>query len=313
MRNAINILIMLILSFSSLFGQNKQSYIGKGIDSLNLCGEFDDIKKLVGKKLKIYHIGGIFSTANGINSDFIEWINDDVKLRAGKSNWNDFEPQNGDIGEVIQVGKTKYDEIIYILKIQDYYVPIKCSYLTQENNLSVEELSQKRWDEIYAYGEGNCNFKKFGYNEVWNRAGIFQIDKMPENFACELLNQNIDTIMMVKRIYDNGSSPNEMVYVLWKESQIGFLKTFRNNTEHTPISSETEKFNWNNILDFYENNVKEKNNERPKSVVSHWTNLVIQLYQKDDFYSFGMQLICTKEDENLPNVKFVRFIEEMLR
>ena len=37
---------------------------------------------------------------------------------AGKEYWKDFEPQIGDIGEIIFVTKSKYKEIIYILKIK---------------------------------------------------------------------------------------------------------------------------------------------------------------------------------------------------
>lgn len=52
--------------------------------------------------------------------------------------------------------------------------------------------------------------------------------------------------------------------------------------------------------------------EFPQYIVSHWTNLIIQLYQGEEFYSYGMQLMIKKEDENLPNVKFVRYIEGKL-
>lgn len=55
---------------------------------------------LVGQKLKIYHNGGIYSTANGKDSKFIEWKNEEIKTKAGKSHWGIFEPKTGDIGEV---------------------------------------------------------------------------------------------------------------------------------------------------------------------------------------------------------------------
>lgn len=61
---------------------------------------------------------------------------------------------------------SKYKEIIYILKIKDNYVPIKCSYIASTERLDVNETPQKRWDEIYPYGEGDCNFKKIGFNET---------------------------------------------------------------------------------------------------------------------------------------------------
>lgn len=266
----------------------------------------------VGHKLKIYNDGGIYSTANGIDSKFIEWKNEDVKLKAGKSHWGNFEPKTGDIGEVIQIGKTKYDELIYILKINSFYVPIKCNYLTQEKNLSSDEQYEQRLKEIEKYGEGNCNFKKNGFNGVGNRAGIVEIDKLAENFACNLREKGINTVMLIKLISDNGSSPNEIEYIFWYENEQGFKTTFKNNKKHKPTQTEIEKYDWKDILNYYNQNVKGTELKFPEYFRSHWTNLIIQLYQENEFYSYGMQLAIKKEDESLPNVKFVRYIEQKL-
>lgn len=302
-------IIFIFICLTNCFGQNKHTYITKPLDSLDLC---NPNSKLVGKSLKIYHNGGIYETSNGKDSNFIDWTNDDIKIKAGKSYWGNFEPKTGDIGEVIQIGKTKYNEIIYILKIDSFYVPIQCKYLTQENNYSSDELFENRWKEIENYGEGNCNFKKNGFNEVGNRAGIFEIDKLAESFTCNLRENGVDTVMLIKLISDNGSSPNEIEYIFWYENEQGFKTAFKNNNEHKPTQSEIEKYDWKDILDYYNQNVKGTELKFPQYFISHWTNLIVQLYQGEEFYSYGMQLAIKKEDESLPNVKFVRYIEQKL-
>jgi len=302
-------IIFILIYSTNCFSQNKHTYITKPTDSLDLC---NPESKLVGKSLKIYHNGGIYETVNGKDSNFIDWKNDEIKIKAGKSYWGNFEPKIGDVGEVIQIGKTKYDEIIYVLKIDSFYVPIQCKYLAQENNYSSDKLFENRWKEIEYYGIGDCNFKKNGYNEVGNRAGIFEIDKLSESNACNLREKGIDTIMLIKLISDNGSSPNEIEYVFWYENEQGFKTVFKNNKEHQPTQTEIEKYDWKDIINYYNQNVKDTEMEFPQYIVSHWTNLIIQLYQGEEFYSYGMQLMIKKEDENLPNVKFVRYIEGKL-
>lgn len=302
-------IILILICWTNCFSQNKESYIQKEVDSIDLCKMN---KNLIGQKLKIYHNGGVYTTANGIDSKFIEWKNEEIKTKAGKSHWKNFEPETGDIGEVIQIGKTKYDELIYILKIDSFYVPIKCNYLTQKNNLSSEELIEQRWKDIEKYGEGNCNFKKNGFNEVFNRAGIVEIDKLAENYACNLRETGIDTVMLIKLISDNGSSPNEIEYIFWYENGQGFKTAFKNNKEHQPTQTEIEKYDWEDILIYYNHNVKGTELIFPQYFISHWTNLIVQLYQGEEFYSYGMQLAIKKEDESLANVKFVRYIEQKL-
>lgn len=305
------IYIILLFTFQTLVGQNKVSYLEKSEEPIDFCGKLKKVKPLKGTFAKIWHNGGIYSTLNG--SDNIKWPNSEIKKIAGNEYWKDFEPQIGDIGEIIFVTKSKYKEIIYILKIKDYYVPIKCSYLVNTNSLDVKEAEQKRWDEITAYGKGDCNFKKFGINDTWNRAGIAEIDKISESFACELKTKGIDTLMLVKRISDNGSSPYEKEYILWKENEQGYLKIFENNEKHKPTQTEPEKFEWDDLIYFYEENNVSSEAKKPESIISHFTNLIVQFYNGSDFYAFGMQLVCKEEDEKLTNVQFIRRIDNKLK
>ena len=311
MRTSILNTIFLLFILNSTFGQNRYSYITKEDDSINLCENIKNLQKLVGKKLKIYHAGGVYSTSN--NSDFINWKNDEIKQQAGKSYWKDYEPKIGDIGEIVQLALSKHNDIIYILNVNGYYVPISCSYLTETQNLDVDELFKKREDEINEYGNGNCNFKKNGLNDIFNRAGIFNIDKISESFSCELKSRGITTIMLVKKISDNGSSADEKAFVLWKDNGKGYMKKFENNIEHNPTQTEIIEYNWDDIITFYESNKVIEEINKPESVISHDTNLIVQLYKNEEFYSFGMQLLCRKEDEKLANVKFVRLLDGKLK
>jgi hypothetical protein len=309
MRTYILNTIFLFFILNSTFGQN--GYIEKENDSINLCGKIEDLQKLVGQKLKIYHAGGVFATSN--NSDFIKWKNDEIKQKAGKSYWNSFEPKTGDIGEVIQVSLTKHNNIVYVLNINGFYVPISCSYLTETKNLDTDELFKREQDKIEEYGNGDCNFKKNGLNETFNRAGITNLDKMSESFSCELKSKGITTIMLVKKISDNGSSPYEKAFILWNDNDKGYIKKFENNIEHNPTQTEIVEYNWDDLVTFYESNKVKEETKKPESFVSHYTNLIVQLYIREEFYSFGMQLLCRKEDEKLANVKFVRLLDEKLK
>ena len=118
--------------------------------------------------------------------------------------------------------------------------------------------------------------------------------------------------MLVKRISDNGSSPLEKQYVLWKENGEGYLKIFENNEKHKPTQTEPEKFYWNDLIGFYEQNNVASERTKPESIISHFTNLIVQFYNGNEYYSFGMQLLCKEEDEKLINVQFIRLINNRL-
>lgn len=304
-------IILTFLFAQNLFGQNKYPYIERTEEKIIYCGKLNSAKELIGQDVKIWHNGGIYITLNG--TDDIKWPNDEIKKIAGKEYWDGYEPQIGDIGKIVFVAESKYKEIIYILKIKDYYVPINCSYIVCSECLDVKEADQKIRDDIYAYGEGDCNFKKYGINDTWNRAGIAEIDKMSESFACELKTKGIDTLMLVKRISDNGSSPYEKEYILWKENGQGYLKIFENNENHIPTQTEPGKFDWDDLIKFYEENNVSFETNKPASIISHFTNLIVQLYYGTDFYAFGMQMVCREEDEKLINVQFIRRIDKRLK
>lgn len=89
--------------------------------------------------------------------------------------------------------------------------------------------------------------------------------------------------MLIKRISDNGSSPYEKQYVLWKENEQGYIKIFENNTEHKPTETETKKFDWNDLINFFEQNNVSLGKNNPESIISHFTNLIVQFHNGTDY------------------------------
>jgi hypothetical protein len=79
----------------------------------------------VGENVKIINTGKMFDLINTDTEDCLEWPNQEVKVKGGRSGWDDFTPKNGQKGVVISVTKHCKDyERIYIVKVGEYYVPI---------------------------------------------------------------------------------------------------------------------------------------------------------------------------------------------
>lgn len=308
MRSFLILLFLCLFQFS--YGWYEFEY-SESNQRTDYCIKLKSAKKRIGEKIKIYHVGGIYSNVN--QTDLIKWPNKEVKAKAGSNYWKEFKPKAGDIGEIKYVVKSKYKQLIYILLIDGYFVPIECGYLVAENELDVTEVEEKSWQKVIDYGKGDCNFKKHGLNDVWNRAGITEMDKISEAFACELKDKGISDILLIKQINDRNYSAGEKMHVLWKEKDKGYIKSFENNKKFKPKSLDFREFEWDDLLKFYhEKNVSDAT-KKPKSIVSHYSYTVAQLYSKNQFYSFGMQLLCSEEDEKLVNVQFIREIERKLK
>jgi hypothetical protein len=77
----------------------------------------------VGEKVKIINTGKMFDLIN--REDCLEWPDQEIKAKGGRSGWDDFTPKNGQKGVVVSVTKHCKDyERIYIVKVGEYYVPI---------------------------------------------------------------------------------------------------------------------------------------------------------------------------------------------
>jgi hypothetical protein len=268
--------ILLILCLSQFFRLNAQTLVNAlESNKPNYC---DSIVKedLIGQKVKIWHKGGCIGCT-------------------------DFKPTSGMIGEIVDIYSPYSDQTIYVINFNDTLVEFDCKYLTDPSLPDIDmawaiadSIENKRMEE-YANG---CPFKTRDINGNWNRAGLFNIDTISESFACGLLNSGIDTIMLVKYIYDNGSSPFESAYVLWQENGEMYLKTYYNNSDHLPEGQEVEEFDWSKISNFYFAN-------RLDTVVSYPET---KYYQSHDmgfvvmFYSPGYDFFC----DRLPNYIFIK-------
>lgn len=87
-------------------------------------------KDIIGRKVKIWHEGGVASTLYKVND--AEWPSEDIKQEANRSGWRTFKPKTGDIGTIVYIFPLKgsISQYIYLLKIRSYYVPMGCYYLT---------------------------------------------------------------------------------------------------------------------------------------------------------------------------------------
>lgn len=309
------IIILYFAFICNLYSQETSSNLSTTEEVIEFCGDIDSLKSLIGSLVKIRNNGGIYLTLN--KGDYISFPNDSIKQLSGIDMWEDFHPQTGDTGKVISVSKSKYDEIIYLIKIDAYYVPIKCSYLVKINELSDDE----RWKSEYAqwekeredYGRGDCNFKKYNINNIYNRPGITQIDSISEDFACNLKSNGIDTIMLVKSIFHHhgsGCSVLDMVYVLWYDNDEGFLKYYSFNDEKKLVEQD-QKLDWFELIEYFRKKKITQDSEMPKGG-SHIHKTVIQFYLGSEFFNCEYSWSYNKKDKKLAVTKFVEKIKKVI-
>jgi hypothetical protein len=283
----------------------------------NFCDSIKS-KKLIGTYAKIWDNGGIYLDAN--RSNYLHFPTNEMKDKGGKNGWGEFYPQTGEVGEIVYVSNwdnqmSASGKIIYILKINDFYVPIGCGYLTDTNKID----NKQEWEKYYReevirekeYAAG-CEFKTNGINNCWNRAGICKIDIISETFACNLKDKGIDTIMLCKYIYDDGSSPSEKAFVLWQKDGKGHLKTFFNNSQHTPTENKEKEFDWGNIYkNYYANKIDTITSDpQPSHRITHSMGYSVQ------FYSPQTKYFCERLQDNYwktdkthhPKAKFWKLI-----
>ncbi|MCW3808067.1 hypothetical protein [Plebeiibacterium marinum] len=308
-------LILSVLCVNTMYSQDTSSGLSTNDEPIDFCGDMDNLKTFIGTSVKIRHNGGIYSKLN--KGDYISFPNDSIKHLAGKDMWGDFYPQSGDTGVVISVSKSKYDEIIYVIKIDKYYVPIKCSYLVNISELSDDErwkLEYSKWEkERETYGKGECNFKKHNINNIYNRPGITEIDSISEDFACNLKNKGIDTIMLVKSIFHHhgpGCSVLDMVCVLWYDNDEGFLRYYSFNEEKKLII-QNQKLDWYDVIKYYRKKELNQNSEMPKGG-SHLHNTVIQFYLGKEFFNCEYSWSYNKNDKKLEVTKFVEKVKKVI-
>jgi hypothetical protein len=213
------------------------------------------------------------------------------KAKGGANGWGTYKPKAGDTGTIVHVfiEEESSPRSIYLLKISHCYVPVGCHYLTSTGQPDSREEATQHYlrDSIenvhYASG---CKFKLQNVNGSWSRVGLMNIDRMSETFACELVSKGIDTVLLCKYIFDNGSLSTEKAFVLWLNKGHGYIKSFFNNTKHQYTENKTIPFNVKSLTDYFFLNKLGTVRTKPKSeiMVSHDMGYSIQLHSTSLFF-----------------------------
>lgn len=247
------------------------------------------VKKLIGKDVKIFNSGGVYSTIN--QTDNLKWPSTELKEKSGENSWGNYEPKAGDTGTVVHVFKygNKHRKFIFILDVDGHFVPIGCKDITDIDRPDEKES----WENYYyqdsikqvEYAAG-CEFKMNGINSCWNRAGVAKIDIVSETFACQLLESGIDTVLLCKNMFDNGSSPYEKAGVFWLKDGKSYLKLFFNNSKHEPTQDSIRESEALKLFDFHIENRIDTITTQPNSDmwISHSMGYVMQLYLPNRYY-----------------------------
>jgi hypothetical protein len=272
---------------------------------------------IIGRKVKIWHDGGIYSTIN--TTSILKWPSEEIKSKSGKSGWKEFIPKAGDTGTVVYIfyDKKSRRDNIYLIKIRENYVPIGCNYLTDINQLDAFENDYQRAIqdslENVQYSNG-CKFKLRNINETWSRAGLANIDIVSENFACDLISKGIDTVLLCKYIFDNGSLPIEKGFIVWLENGQGFVKAYFNNSKHKPRGNKVVEFDSRLLINHFFKNRLDTVKSEPKSDIhlSHSLGYCIQLYTKDLFFRERITDFLIRQDKNHPKSIWWKLVSDNL-
>lgn len=314
-RSIFLILILLTSTFKT-YSQVLYSYVKT--EKPSYCSK-DSLysKSIIGRRVKIWHNGGVYSTIN--NTNLLKWPSDEIKAKSGKNGWNAYEPKAGDTGTVAHIFYDKKNERdnIYLIQVGENFVPIGCNYLTDINQLDAFEFDYQRAikDSIDNVNYSNgCKFKLRNVNESWSRAGLTKIDKVSENFACDLISKGIDTVLLCKYIFDNGSLPIEKGFIVWVENEKGFVKAYFNNSKHKPRENKIEPFDSKLLINHFFNNRLDTVKSEPTSniYISHSLGYCIQLYTKETFFRERITDFLIRQDKNHPKSVWWTMISEQL-
>lgn len=227
----------------------------------------------IGDSVKIWDAGGVYPDIN--KSKSLIWPSKKVKRKSGENSWKDYTPKSGEVGQIIHVfdydeSRTNSSKYIYLLQIGKQHVPIGCGYITDIDKMTSDEeweyhfIQDSIRNSIYANG---CLFKlSYGLGNRY-QGGSFKIDSLAESYACDLLEQGIDTILMMKSFNNNhGLGKSNMQMIAWRDNASDYIKFFScltngeiNNHPYKEIA--TEKINY-----FFNTKIA-TNNSSPESII----------------------------------------------
>lgn len=90
------------------------------------------------KEAQIVDVGQIYELIN--TTDCLIWPSLDKQKKGGKNGWDSFYPKKGDTGIIVEEMKhCHFEDIVYILEIGEYYVPI--------SSIGIEIISEEKSTE----------------------------------------------------------------------------------------------------------------------------------------------------------------------
>jgi hypothetical protein len=252
----------------------------------------DSAQKLIGHKVKLYSTLGVMEY---FNSGFIfKWPSRKIKKKSGKNAWGDYFPKSGDTGVVqciLEYRRSRYNkqDLAYLIQFGEYYVPVSCTDI-----ISLEQLDS---DVIYYQNRikdsiqnieyaGQCNFKKYFIPEANIREPYTYLDTVAENFACDLSQNNIDTLILYKSYsYSHLGGYGFSHSISWLDNGNGFIAFIRMDYDKE-ISIDTVSVNVQRTIDNYVNNevFLEKTEPSFKYLRSHDTHLSARIKIGKDYY-----------------------------
>ena len=278
-----------------------------------------DSDSIIGRQVKIWDDGGVYEDLNKGNT--YQFPTEEIRRKSGKNywKWRMYRPKEGYIGTVVHIFRNEKQSHfnIYLIKVGNNYVPIDCTSLTEPHLLTDKEETQQYYiqvaNENVLYAKG-CKFKISNQNRSWSRAGIMNIDRVSEIYACNLISEGIDTVLLAKYIFDNGSLPREKAFVLWIDKGQGYLKAFFNNSQHAPTENEVVLFDTKCLINhFFENRIYAvKKKPKVQRQFSHSMGYSVQLYTPNYFFRERLRDDFLNQDTEHPKIIWWNLISDKL-
>jgi hypothetical protein len=265
---------------------------------------YEDTEQFYGDTVKIWSDGGYYPGFCTSKSDYFYWASDSLKSACDCS----YSPIDGELGIIkfaspILNDRTGINNIIYIVELQNHTVAIGCGWIIEKDSLSLGEqtriiqLNDSIENAEYANG---CLFKTSYVNGSYFEAGVHTIDIRSESFACELEQNEVDTILLLKGFYNNhGLGNSKVISVFWTNHGESFLKIFR-QTDNSIEASETYKTDLSTEWAYY--NLHDipnlETNPQPNTWISHDFTYYIQFKTSHDFYLESLTRSEVRGDES---------------
>lgn len=283
----------------------------------NYCD--DSIKKedLIGKTVKIYSFDPISNYLFELDKLFDSTITNMVVKNDRKLPFENFDGKNAKVFDISRDKSKFYNEKVYILKINNLYVPLTCSSLADTNCLSGNECCRK-YDSIFKPTEKSC-FPKLDINYDW-------VSFKFHDFVCTLQENGIDTIIAINQWGGGDFYANISCFAIWAKNNQWYIKGYSlahhscgyyDSRNHLPINeTDTIEFGDKNLLqwfsiervDSYRKDKEYKNSTTNLYMVDIWQNFQNKTQRVSGLYA---SFLIKKSNEE-PNNEFLKLLKYIL-